>query len=268
MMTHLLLILLIGLMVFPVIVMIGTSLKSYDSLFEWPPKLFPGKPEWSNYLTVWSGQYKFYIPFKNSLAIAGATGILSILLGAPAAYGISRTVTSLRNSLLFGILASQMISPVVFILPLYKVIRAYGLLNTLTSVIVTSAAFTLPMVIWLLHGYFDSIPRELEEAAMVDGCSRIQALYRVMLPLAAPGLAAAGIYAFIMGWDQLMFPLTFLTNSALKPITLALYDFSGYNIVYWHEMMAASTIAVIPVAIAFAFIQRYLVKGLTAGAIK
>ncbi len=141
-------------------------------------------------------------------------------------------------------------------------------MNSLSSVIVATTAFALPMIIWLMQGYFQSLPQELEESAMVDGCSRLGALVRVILPLSAPGLAAAGIYAFILGWDQLMFPLTFLTRSELKPATLALYDFSGYNIVFWHEMMTASTIAVIPAAIAFAAVQKFLVGGLTAGSIK
>ncbi|BAS27835.1 carbohydrate ABC transporter permease [Limnochorda pilosa] len=265
---HLALIVLLGAMLLPVVVMIGTSLKSFDEVFAWPPDLFPVRPQWQNYANVWSGDYRFAGAFRNSVVIAVSTSLLAVGLGAPAAYGASRFRFRWKDAFLFGVLATQMISPVVFVVPLYRAMRAYHLLNTLTAVIVASAAFAMPMVIWLMHGYFRTIPRELEEAAMVDGCSRFSAMARVILPLAAPGLAAAGIYAFILGWDQLLFPLTFLTKGELRPIPLALYDFSGYNIVFWHEMMAASTIAVVPAALAFGAVQRYLVGGLTAGAVK
>lgn len=265
---HAILILVVGSLLLPVIVMIGTSLKSFDELFTWPPALFPSHPHWENYSNVWAGEYDFSRPFINSVIIAFSTSLISVALGSPAAYAASRFRFGWRGIFLFAVLATQMISPVVFIVPLYKAMRAYHLLNTLASVIIASAAFAMPMVIWLMEGYFRSIPVELEEAAMVDGCSRLRAMIRIILPLSAPGLAAAAIYAFILGWDQLMFPLTFLTRSELRPVPLALYDFSGYNIVFWHEMMAASAIAVIPAAFAFALVQRYLVSGLTAGAVK
>ena len=265
---HVALILILGAMLLPVVVMVGTSLKSFDEVFAWPPSLFPQEPRWENYARVWGGDYQFRGAFRNSVVIAFFTSLVAVGLGAPAAYGASRLRVRGKDAFLFGVLATQMISPVVFIVPLYKLMRAYQLLNTLTAVVVASAASAMPMVIWLMHGYFRTIPRELEEAAMVDGCSRYGAMVRVILPLAAPGLAAAAIYAFILGWDQLLFPLTFLTKSELRPIPLALYDFSGYNIVFWHEMMAASTLAVLPAALAFGAIQRYLVGGWTAGAVK
>lgn len=265
---HLVLIAIVGSMLLPVVIMMGTSVKSFSEVFTWPPTLFPETPRWENFRNVWSGNYQFSRAYRNSLVIAGCTSLIAVGLGAPAAYGMSRLRSRWKRVLLFGVLATQMISPVVFIVPLYQVMRAYRLLNTLASVIVVTAAFAMPMVIWLMHAYFQTIPRELEEAAMVDGCSRFGAMARVVLPLAAPGLSAAAIYAFILGWDQLLFPLTFLTRSELRPIPLALYDFSGYNIVYWHELMAAATLAVVPPAIAFAVVQKYLVGGLTAGAIK
>ena len=265
---HVLLILILVAMLLPVVVMISTSLKDFDQLFTWPPKLVPSEFKWENYLNVWSGQYDFARPFANSVIIASATSLLSVSMGSLAGYAVSRFRFAGRRWFLFAVLATQMISPVVFIVPLYKAMRAYKLLNTLTSVIIASTAFAMPMVIWLMQGYFQSLPKELEEAAMVDGCSRLGAWSKIILPLSAPGLAAAAIYSFILGWDQLMFPLTFLTRSELRPVTLSLYDFSGYNVVYWHEMMAASTIAVIPAAIAFMLVQQYLVGGLTAGSVK
>lgn len=265
---HVLLALLLIIMLLPVVVMISTSLKAFDELFTWPPRLMPRDIQWENYLKVWSGEYHFARPFANSLIIAAATSVLSVSMGSLAGYAVSRFRFRGRHWLLFAILATQMISPVVFIVPLYKAMRTYQLLNTLASVIVSTTAFAMPMVIWLMQGYFQSLPHELEEAAMVDGCSRLAAWTRIILPLSAPGLAAAGIYSFILGWDQLMFPLTFLTRGELRPVTLALYDFSGYNVVYWHEMMAASTIAVVPAAVAFMLVQKYLVGGLTAGSVK
>lgn len=265
---HVLLLIVLTVMLLPVVVMFSTSLKAPDELFTWPPKLLPREFQWKNFANVWNGQYDFARPFANSVIIASATSLLSVTMGSLAGYAVSRFRFAGRKWFLFAVLATQMISPVVFIVPLYKAMRTYRLLNSLTSVIVATTAFSMPMIIWLMQGYFQSLPRELEEAAMVDGCSRLGAWSKVILPLSVPGLAAAGIYSFILGWDQLMFPMTFLTRSELRPVTLALYDFSGYNVVYWHEMMAASTIAVVPAAIAFMLVQQHLVGGLTAGSVK
>lgn len=266
--THIIMILFLVMLLFPTAVMLSTSFKTFDSVLTWPPTWIPENFQFVNYWTVWVGEYQFYKPFLNSIIIAGSVGILSLTLGTPAAYAMSRYQFKGRKLFLFSVLATQMFSPIVLLVPLYKIVINLGLINTFTSVIVGRTAFALPMVIWLLLGYFENIPRGLEEAAMVDGCSLLKSLYRIILPLAGPGIATAGIYAFIMGWNDLMFSLTFINDASMSPITLAMSDFVGKNVVLWHEMMAAAVISILPVAILFSFVQRFLVQGLTAGAVK
>ncbi|MTI59377.1 MAG: carbohydrate ABC transporter permease [Firmicutes bacterium] len=266
--THIIMVIFLGMLLFPTAVMISTSFKTFDSVLTWPPTWIPQDLQFVNYWTVWVGEYQFYKPFLNSILIAGSVGILSLTLGTPAAYAMSRYQFRGRKLFLFSVLATQMFSPIVLLVPLYKIVINLGLINTFTSVIVGRTAFALPMVIWLLLGYFENIPRGLEEAAMVDGCSLLKSLYKIILPLAGPGIATAGIYAFIMGWNDLMFSLTFINDASMSPITLAMSDFVGKNVVLWHEMMAAAVISILPVAILFSFVQRFLVQGLTAGAVK
>lgn len=265
---HVALIALLAPMMLPVAVMISTSLHQYEELFRWPPHLIPPSLRWANYAEIWGGAYDFGRAFGNSMVIGLGTAAVALVAGAPVAYVTSRYHFRGRIVFLFAILATQMISPIVFVVPLYQVIQLYGLLNTYISVIITSAAFATPMVVWLLHSYFQSIPLELEDAGLVDGCNRSQVVVRIMVPLALPGIATAGIYAFILGWNELILPLTFFTDTAKYPISLTLYSFSAENQVFWHQMMAASTVAVVPAVLLFAFMQRYLVTGLTAGATK
>lgn len=265
---HLALIALLVPMLLPVAVMLTTSLHRYEDLFSWPPHILPPVWHWANYVEIWSGAYNFASAYKSSLIIAAGTSVLAVGFGIPVAYVTSRFVFRGRMLLLFGVLAIQMISPVVFIVPLYQVMQLYGLLNTYASVILASAAFATPMVVWLLHSFFQSIPTEFEEAALVDGCSRPSALLRVALPLAMPGIATAATYAFILGWNELILPLTFFTDPGMYPIPMALFSFSAENQPFWQQMMAASAVAVLPAAVLFAFMQRHLVAGLTSGGTK
>lgn len=265
---HLALVVLLAPMLLPVAVMLTTSLHRYEDLFSWPPNLLPPHWHWANYVEIWGGAYEFASAYKSSLAIGVGTSVLAIALGIPVAYVTSRFVFRGRMLLLFAVLAIQMISPVVFIVPLYQVMQLYGLLNTYASVIMASAAFATPMVVWLLHSFFQSIPTEMEEAALVDGCSRPAALIRIVVPLAMPGIATAATYAFILGWNELILPLTFFTDAGKYPIPMALFSFSAENQPFWQQMMAASVVAILPAALLFAFMQRNLVAGLTAGGTK
>lgn len=255
-------------MLFPIWIMLSTSLQTYEGIFNWPPEWFPEVAQWSNYLDVWGGDYQFSAPFFNSLIIASSTAIITILLAFPAAYGISRFSFFGRNSMLFLVLVTQMFSPIVLIVGLYQLAQNYNLLNSLFGVIITNCALTLPMAVWLLHGYLKSVPETLEQAAAMDGCSRLKGIIKIVMPLSASGVAMAGIYAFIMAWNDLLIPLIFISDSHLRPISLALTDFSGQNIVYWHQMMAASVISTFPIAVMFSFVQKYFIKGFMSGAIK
>lgn len=265
---HLVLIVLILFMIFPSMIMLSTSLKAYDKLFYWPPHLIPRSWEWINYKVVFVGAYHFYRALLNSFIIAMGVAALSVVLGFPAAYGLSRYKFKGHSTVLFAMLATQMFSPVVFLISLYQIVRAYGLLNTYTSVIFAAAALSVPMAVWLLHGFLSTVPVEIEEAANVDGASRLQSIVRIVTPLAAPGLAMVSIYSFIAGWNNLLFPLVFVSNEVMRPVALALSDFAGRNIVFWNLMMAAGVVATFPIATLFNFVQRSFVKGITGGALK
>lgn len=265
---HLTLWVIFAVMLFPIWVMITTSLKTYEDIFSWPPDWIPNVPQLINYLNIWDGEYNFSTPFFNSLILASSTAILTIILAFPAAYAITRFSFKGKNSFLFIILITQMFSPIILIVGLYQIAQTYNLLNSLVGLIITNCAFTVPMAVWLLHGYLKNIPVTLEQAASVDGCSRIAGIVRIILPLSAPGIAMAGIYSFIMAWNDLLIPLIYISLPELKPISLALTDFAGQNIVYWHLMMAASTLTTIPIAIMFSFVQRFFIKGFMSGAVK
>ncbi|NNU88080.1 carbohydrate ABC transporter permease [Geobacillus sp. MR] len=255
-------------MLFPIWVMFSTSLQSYENIFNWPPEWFPDNPQWSNYITVWFGDYQFKTPFVNSLIVASMTALITILLSFPASYALSRFTFVGRNSILFIVLVTQMFSPLVLIVGLYKMAQTYNLLNTFTGLIITNCALTLPMAVWLLHGYLKSIPESIEYAAFVDGCSRISGIFRIVMPLSAPGIAMVAIYSFIMAWNDLLIPLIFISKPEMRPVSLALTDFVGQNIVYWHEMMAASVLTTVPIAVMFSFVQKYFIKGFMSGAVK
>jgi multiple sugar transport system permease protein len=265
---HIALWIIFAVMLFPIWVMFSTSLQSYENIFNWPPKWFPDVPQWSNYIRVWIGDYHFQTPFFNSLIVASMTAFITILLAFPASYALSRFTFVGRNSILFIVLVTQMFSPLVLIVGLYKMIQTYNLLNTFTGLIITNCAFTLPMAVWLLHGYLKNIPESLEHAAFVDGCSRLSGIFRIVMPLSAPGVAMAAIYSFIMAWNDLLIPLIFISKSELRPVSLALTDFVGQNVIYWHEMMAASVLTTVPIAVMFSFVQKYFIKGFMSGAVK
>lgn len=265
---HAALILILAALLFPVLVMLKTSFTPFRHILRWPPTWWPEPFTVGNFVEVFTGQYRFGQAFRNSSVIATATALLAVFFGFTGAYGLSRFAFRLRAPLLFVVLATQMFSPVVLIVSLYQIVQGLGMLNNLTIVILTQCALAVPITVWLLHGYLQGLPVDLEEAAMMDGCSRLSALRHVILPLAAPGIAMAGIYSFIHAWNQLLFPLVLLTNENLFPVTLALTRFAGQNVVYWNLMMAAGVIATLPVALLFSSIQGVFVRGMTAGAVK
>lgn len=253
----------------PLLEMIFTSLQSLSSVFRIPHPLLPEfhfgtytKELWEQ--VPWLPRY-----FLNSIIISSAVTLIVIALASPAGYGLSRFKFPGRRPLLITILAANMFSPVIFLVPLYKVMRSFHILNTYWALILPGAAFTLPFAVWMLTGYFEEIPKDLEEAAQVDGASKPKVLTRIVMPLAAPGFVTAAIYAFIVSWSQqFIFALAFATDREVMPITRGIYEYFGRNINQWNTIMGSSVIAIIPVLLIFIFLQRYLIKGLMAGAVK
>jgi multiple sugar transport system permease protein len=210
------------------------------------------------------GRYIF-----NSIFIATSVTFFTMLFVVPAAYAYARLEFPFKGPSLAGFLAVNMFAGAVLLIPLYRVLRAMGLLNTYWSMIVPGVAFLIPTGIWLLRSYLEKIPKELEEAAFVDGASRMYTLRRVVLPLATPGMIVVGVTVFISAYSQqFIFAITFNQTRELQPLPAGLYEFIGYQSVTWNEMMAAALVGVLPVMVIFLFLQKYLVAGLTAGAVK
>ena len=253
----------------PFVEMFYASLRPLDHLFRSPYQFYSDDLSFWAYREMWNtvpmlGRYIF-----NSFFLASSVAILTLLFVIPAAYSYARFNFPFKNSSLYILLAINMFSGAVLLIPLYKVLRTFGLLNSYQAMIVPGVAFLIPTSIWLLKSYFEKIPIDLEEAAFVDGASRIQILRHIIAPLSTPGLVVVGIYAFIGAYaQQFLFAITFNQKKEYMPIPSGLYEFIGYTTVKWNEMMAASLVGIAPVLIVFLFLQKYIVEGLTSGAVK
>lgn len=246
--------------VFPFLVMISTTFKSGAELAEpahWIPNSFDldGIVRTLQDESIWGY-------FRNSFLIATGTTLLVMLAAVPAAYVLARHEFRGRKTFLDIVLITQMFSPIVLIIPLFRLYRDTGLLGSLEGVILASSAFTLPFSIWLLTGFFKSIPVEIEEAARVDGYGRLAILFRIILPLSIPGLVATGMYAFIIGWNEFIFAVTFLiANPGNQPISVGVFASIGKWDIDWQRLMFLALIGTVPVLALFAAIQRQLDRG-------
>ena len=253
----------------PFVEMFYASLRPLKHLFRSPYQFYSDDLSFWAYREMWNtvpmlGRYIF-----NSLFLATMTSIITLLFVIPAAYSYARFNFPAKNTSLYILLSINMFSGAVLLIPLYKLLKAFGLLNTYQAMIVPGVAFLIPTAIWLLKSYFQKIPIELEEAAFCDGASRLQILRHVIAPLSTPGLVVVGIYAFIGSYaQQFLFAISFNQKKEFMPIPAGLYEFIGYTTVKWNEMMAASLVGIAPVLFVFLFLQKYIVEGLTAGAVK
>ena len=253
----------------PFVEMFYASLRPLDHLFRSPYQFYSDDLSFWAYREMWNtvpmlGRYIF-----NSFFLATSVAIITLIFVIPAAYSYARFKFPAKNISLYVLLAINMFSGAVLLIPLYKVLRTFGLLNSYQAMIVPGVAFLIPTSIWLLKSYFEKIPIDLEEAAFVDGASRVQILRHIIAPLSTPGLVVVGIYAFIGAYaQQFLFAITFNQKKEYMPIPSGLYEFIGYQSVKWNEMMAASLVGIAPVLLVFIFLQKYIVEGLTAGAVK
>jgi multiple sugar transport system permease protein len=221
------------------------------------------------YFSMWESVPLLWLYILNSLFIASSVTLLSLVAVIPAAYAFARFEFKGDNIMLGAFLAINMVSGAVLIIPLYRVMMQLGVLNTYMAMIVPGTAFVIPTGIWLLRSYLMRIPRELEEAAWMDGAGRLYTLRRVILPIAMPGIIVVSITSFITAYaQQFLFALTFNRKIELNPLPTGLYQYFGRNEVLWNELMAASLIGILPVMILYLVLQRYIIAGLTAGAIK
>ncbi|RKY01981.1 MAG: carbohydrate ABC transporter permease, partial [Spirochaetes bacterium] len=194
--------------------------------------------------------------------------LLTTILCVPAAYAVSRFRFKGQKTLLYMYLVVQMFSPIVVVIALFKMIARMHLLDTYVGLILVNSVFTLAFVTWMLSGYFKTIPVEIEEAALIDGCSRMQTIIKIMLPISAPGLVTTIIYSFIASWNEFMFALTLVQSKEKTPLTLGLYNFVGRYTTQWELLTASAFLAIIPIIVLFLLIEKELVTGIVGGAVK
>ncbi|MFD1537337.1 carbohydrate ABC transporter permease [Nonomuraea guangzhouensis] len=249
---------------FPYLVMLLTSLRPQESLRD--ATFFPSQWEWSNLANFWASGLAGNLMV--TLKVAAGSTALVLLVALPAAYYSARHNFRGRTAFLILVLITQMFQPTAMLVGIYREFYQFGLVDSIWSLILVNGGFNLAFAVWILNAYFSSIPRELEEAAFIDGNGRFGALFRITLPLAMPGVITALIFTFIAAWNEFVVALTLTTTPANQPLTVALNSFIGQYQVDWQNLFAGSVIATIPVIILFALIERKVVGGLTAGSIK
>jgi multiple sugar transport system permease protein len=253
---------------FPLFWMISLSLRLPKEYFLIPQQLLPPTLSLTNYLTVFFKKTYFFRGFLNSTIVGMSTVIVATLVGLPAAYGFSRFNFPGHRFLFLFILFSQIFPGIVLLIPLYMMLSRAGLIDSLPGLSIVYLIYTVPRSAWLLTGFINTVPKEIEEAALVEGCSRISVVFRIVVPLVAPGLAAVSIFSFIICWKEFLFALTFINTESNRTLPVVIASFFQEWRVNWTEVMAVSVLATIPVLAAFAAVQRFFIQGLTEGGIR
>lgn len=264
---HLWLLAVAALVLFPIFWMVSTSFKTDVEIVRFPPTLLPEAPTTAAYVKIWQlkGFPRF---FWNSAVVSTVSTAASVLLAVLAGYGFSRFAFRGARFLLFLFLVTQMVPAVLLLLPYFVLMRELNLLNSHTGLVLAYTSFALPFCTWMLKGFFDAIPREVDEAAMIDGCSRGRALLLVIAPLALPGMAATALFSFLVAWNHYLFALGLATNPSMYTLPVGIASTIGEFRVAWNELMAGATIASAPIILLYMALERYFVEGLTAGAVK
>lgn len=249
---------------FPFVWMVLTALKPDAEVRSFPISWLPQAPTFENFLTVFQSR-DLGVLLTNSLIVATSTAIITTTISILAAYGLSRLLRKSATPITLAILMAQMLPTVLLVVPYFMMLRSVGLLDTLVALIITNVSFTLPICTWLLRRFVHKVPRELDEAAMVDGCTRLGALMRVIVPAARPGIAAAFIYTFLVSWHEYLFALSLTTSTENRVVTVGIASLIGQYGVSWGELMAMGIIAVLPLIIVFLVVEKHLVEGLAGG---
>jgi multiple sugar transport system permease protein len=248
----------------PIFWLVTTAFKEKGEYFAYPPVYLPKKLDFGHFLRgLELGGAK---GIQDTLIVAASTTALAMVLGSLAAYSLARFRIGGKH-LAFWILSIRMMPPVASVLPLFLFYRFLKILDTYEALIITYTIFNLPFAVWMLKGFFEELPTELEEAALVDGCGRVGAFYKIALPLIAPGLVATALFCFMFSWNEFFFALI-LSRSNITPITVVIAGMIGGHEILWAEISAVAAMASIPIIILAIFLQRYLVRGLTLGAVK
>ena len=258
-----------GFFLFPYLIMLVGAFKSRAEILRLPPTYLPEQWHPGNFVSMW-GTPETPLPHNllSSVVISFAGTALALVVALPAAYYTARHRFRLRVAFLLLVLVTQMLQPTVLAPGLFREFVTVGLNDTWTSMILVNAAFNLSFAVWIMHSFFSSVPREIEEAAWLDGCGRLQSLRRIMLPLVWPGIVTTVIFTFIACWNEFAASLVLLSTDTNQPLTVALTKFVGQYDSAWQYVFGVSIIGILPVVVLFALIERHLVAGLTAGAVK
>lgn len=252
---------------YPYLVMFTTALKSRAEIYAADGTVFPVVWLWNNFTDIWS-KAPLLRYFLNSVIVAGGSTMIAILCGIPAAYALARMKFKGQKFFLGLVIVSQMFSPVVLLIGIYRVMSTLNMTDSLPGLIFINAAFNQAFAIWLLRGAFIAISPDMEQAARIDGCNKVQAMIRVLLPMAAPGIVTTLIFIFINAWNEYTIALTLISSDVNKPLTVGITIFNGYNMIEWQYLFAASLFATLPVIILFMCIEKHLVSGLASGGVK
>lgn len=258
--------------VLPMVWMVLTSIKSQFAAMQYPPQWLPREPTIQNYVklldpTNETGR-EFLIYFRNSMYVSLATTVLGVAVAVPAAYAFSRFRFPGRTFLFFAVLLRNMFPAVVFLMPLFLLMRWMGLVGTHMALILTYLTFGLPLSIWLLKGFYDNIPVQLEQAARIDGATRFQAFVLIVMPLSTPGIIATAIFSFIGAWNEYVYAATFLNDEDRMTLPVGIQRFFAEFATDWPGLMAATFLMSVPVVVMFLVLQKYFVRALTEGAVK
>jgi multiple sugar transport system permease protein len=260
----------------PMIWLFLSTIQTEASLLTLPPRIIPSDVTLGNYVDIFkpaafgenSGESTFLLALRNSVIVCIGTTLVAMVFGTMAAYAFARFNIPQKRTLLLIVLGSQLLPAVSLIIPLFRMFKTAQLLDTVLTLILAYSTFSLPFVVWIMAGYFQSVPRELEEAARIDGASRFQAFLRVALPLAVPGLSATAVFTLLNAWDEFFFALIFTSTYASKTLPVALAEFIGRHSVNWGLLVTGGFIASLPPILLSLVFYRYIVSGLSAGGLK
>jgi ABC-type sugar transport system, permease component len=252
---------------FPIVWMLSNSFKSNTEIFSYPPRLIGEIFSWDAYKSIFTDPVKIRF-FLNSYLISLSVTVLTLFVAILTAYSFSRYEFKLKKPLNMLIISIQAVPPITLLIPYFGLIVAMKLFNTYWALILTYMVFTLPYAIIMMTGYFNTLPKELDEAIMIDGAGSFQALWRILVPIARPGIVSVAIYTFMQAWNEYLFALTLTKTVNMRTVPIGIQLLMGQHSYEWNEMMAMSIVGCLPVLILFLFFQRYFIGGMTAGAVK
>ena len=260
---------LLGVLLFPLYWALITSLKTEQEIFQNPPTFYPHVLNSKSYAAqVETGDFNMFRSFANSFLISVGATAIAVVLAVPASYGIAKYHFKGRKVMLLSFLVTQMLPVSVLLTPMFIMFKNMHVYNTWVAAVLADATIGIPFSVLILKNYFSSIPKDLEEAAYLDGCNKFTAFIRILIPIAKPGVMVCAIFSFLYAWGDLAYGMTFILDQEKRPITAGIFNFMGQYVTKWSYLTAFAVVTIIPVALIFIFMQKYIVSGMTSGAVK